>query len=335
MTSRASGPDCVSRRRVLLLAAALGVAACGKGDDVRTDPGNLHDAGGVADVSGVPVHYLRRGSGSPVILVHGASSNLRDWTMGAFDALAERHDVIAFDRAGLGRSGWPGPAGARLTEQARLMQAASRQLGVSQAIVVGHSYGGSVALKWALEAPATVSGRLLIAAPSQVWPGGLGLSTDLLANPLTGPALARAIPALLPRSVAERAAARVFAPQAAPPGYLEHLGVDLVLRPTTLRANALQLAALKDQIRVMLAGYPEIAMPVELIHGMADETVPLAIHSEPLTLQIPHARLTRLAGVGHMPHHVALPEVLAAVARLAAVAERQAGAAPPGSKRLA
>ncbi len=45
--------------------------------------------------------------------------------------------------------------------------------------------------------------------------------------------------------------------------------------------------------------------------------MPLAIHSEPLSRQVPDARLTRLPGIGHMPHHVALPEVLAALDRVA------------------
>jgi pimeloyl-ACP methyl ester carboxylesterase len=57
---------------------------------------------------------------------------------------------------------------------------------------------------------------------------------------------------------------------------------------------------------------------VDQLHGTADVTVPLAIHSEPLAGQLPRARLTRLAGVGHMPHHVALPELVAALDRLGA-----------------
>lgn len=276
------------------------------------------DAARTVDVGGVPVSYLRQGAGAPVVLIHGSSGNHRDWTMGAFQALAARHDVIAFDRAGLGFSGWPGPKGVRLTEQARLMQAALAAIGVPRAIVVGHSYGGSVALSWALDDPETVSGLALLSAPSQVWPGGLGYSTDLLANPLSGPLVSRAVPALLPLSVAERAAASAFAPQAAPEGYLQHLGVDLVLRPATLRRNAQQLAALKDQLRVMSPLYPQLAMPVEILHGTADETVPFAIHAGPLSRQIAQARLTALEGIGHMPHHVALPEVLAVIARLAA-----------------
>ena len=53
-------------------------------------------------------------------------------------------------------------------------------------MLVGHSYGGSVALAWAVDAPESISGLVLLAAPSQVWEGGLGLTNDLLASPVSG-----------------------------------------------------------------------------------------------------------------------------------------------------
>ncbi len=306
------------RRRDAIGLAAFALVGCATGAKMRHErlEADAAAAGETVTADGTPLHVLRRGAGTPVVLIHGASGNLRDWSPEALSAIAARRAVYAFDRPGHGLSGWPGPTGVRLSEQARLMRLALRRVGVERAILVGHSYGGSVALAWALDAPATVAGLLLVAAPSQVWTGGLGIATDLLASPVTGPLLARVLPSLLPRSAAEAAAARVFAPQAPPPGYVERLRLELVTRPATLRANATQLAVLKDQLRVMAPLYPDLATPVELVHGTADTTVPLAIHSEPLARQAPRARLTRLPGVGHMPHHSALPAVLAALDRL-------------------
>lgn len=307
------------RRRAVLFGAAAALAACAAEEgEMRHDRRLIEDPGETLMVDGQPLHVLRAGAGPTVVLIHGASGNLRDWTQGAFAAISERCDTIAFDRPGLGRSGWPGPAGATMAEQVRRMRLGLRELGVERAYLVGHSYGGSIALNWALTAPESVRGLLLIGAPSQVWQGGLGLTTDLLANPYSGPLIAQAVPALLPNVVAETAIARVFAPNPTTPGYWGHLRPDLVLAPTALRANALQLAALKEQIRTMAPRYPGLRMPIQLVHGAADATVPIAIHSDVLVGQSPQAELTRLPGVGHMPHHAALPETLAALARLLA-----------------
>jgi pimeloyl-ACP methyl ester carboxylesterase len=63
--------------------------------------------------------------------------------------------------------------------------------------------------------------------------------------------------------------------------------------------------------------YGEIDVPVEILHGDADDTVPLAVHSEPLSRQLPNARLTVLPGVGHMLHHADPDAVEAAIDRAA------------------
>ena len=64
--------------------------------------------------------------------------------------------------------------------------------------------------------------------------------------------------------------------------------------------------------------YDTIACPVEIVHGDADTIVPATIHAIPLSDILPRARLTLLPGVGHMPHHAAPDDVIAAIDRLAA-----------------
>ena len=173
-----------------------------------------------------------------------------------------------------------------------------------------------MALAWALDAPGTVDGLGLLATPSQVWQGGLGLTTDLLASSVIGPVIANGASKVITRGFAERTLETVFAPQPVPAGYLDHLGLDLVLQPASLRENARQLDGLKAQIRPMVPRYPDLAMPVEIMHGDADRTVGIEIHSVPLAAQLPQARFTRMPGLGHMLHQVATDEVVLLVRRL-------------------
>lgn len=300
----------LSRRAVLAGAAAL--AACRPAPAVTPA-----FAGAMVEVEGVPIHLVRSGRGRPLVLIHGASGNLNDMTFRLAPALADRFEVIAVDRPGHGRSGLPPGGGVSIDAQARLLRGALGKIGVTRAIVVGHSYGGSVALAWAVAAPGSVAALVLLATPSQVWEGGLGLTNDLLASPLTGPALAWSVPRLVTDRFAERTLATVFAPQAPPGGYLDHLDLSLILQPASLRENARQLVALKEELRPMVPAYPRLPMPIALVHGDADTTVGLDIHSRPFARQVPHARLAVLPGIGHMLHQVAAPEVVGGIRAVA------------------
>jgi len=280
----------------------------------RTLPAPPSPDGAVVSVDGVAIHYHRLGTGPPVVLLHGAGGNLRDLTFGVLPAIAARHAVIAFDRPGLGFSGRTRRA-RRLPGQAALLREALAALGVARATLVGHSYGGALALAWALAFPESVAGLLVIGAPSQPR-GRIGLMNGLLASHLTGPIVARQVPAPVADRLVGNALIRIFAPQPVPAGYLAHMRPELILSPATLRANALQLRALKSGLRAMASRYGEIKMPTEIVHGTADAIVPFDIHALPLARQIPEATLTRLEGVGHMPHHAAVPEIIAALDRL-------------------
>ena len=297
----------LSRRAFLAAAAAL--AACRPMPPVSAAPAR----GERVEVDGVPIHFVRMGRGRPICLIHGASGNLNDMTFRLAPALAERFEVIAVDRPGHGLSGAPPGGGVSIGDQAALLRGALAQIGVPRAGLVGHSYGGSVALAWAVDAPESVSALVLLAAPSQVWKGGLGLTNDLLANPLTGPLIAQAVPRLVSDGFVERSVEEVFAPQASPPGYLDHLDLALTLLPATLRENSRQLVALKEELRPLVPAYLGLRMPMEIVHGDADRTVGLDIHSRPLARQVPQARLRVLPGIGHMPHQVATRACVASI----------------------
>lgn len=324
MTLRGSGPDPLPRRRVLRLFAGAALAAgCARAGTAAAPAAALPPDPAVAErqveTDGLSLNVLFAGDGNPpVVLIHGASGNARDFTFGTMAALARQHAVIALDRPGLGASEAPPNGIESPFVQAALLSGALRSLGLRRPILVGHSYGGAVALAWALAEPDALRGLVLLAAPSHVWEGGVGLTSDLLARPILGPALAAVAPFLVSDDFLDTAVSRVFAPQTPPPGYVDRLGRDRLLAASALRTNARQLVALKSHLRAMVPRYASLSLPVELIHGEADTIVPLRVHSEPLVARLPNGRLTRLPGVGHMPHHAAPETLLAAVQRIAA-----------------
>lgn len=268
-------------------------------------------------VDGVRVHAQVTGSGPDLVLIHGSSGNLRDMTFRLAPALAERYRVIAFDRPGLGYSDTPDPGGASIVQQAALLSRAAAELGAARPIVLGHSYGGAVALAWAAHFPDRLSALVPVSAPSIPWDSAPSLFYRVTAAPLGAALLVPVLTAFVTRGRVERALAATFDPQPVPEGYAAHFGPGLTLRRAALRANARQRANLRAEIAALEPRYGRIAVPTEIVHGDADTTVGLAIHSEKLVRRIPGARLTRLAGIGHMPQHWAVPDLVAAVDRAA------------------
>jgi pimeloyl-ACP methyl ester carboxylesterase len=266
-------------------------------------------------VEGVRMHAVVRGSGPDLVLIHGASGSVRDFTFDLLPALSARYRVIAVDRPGFG---WSDPAAAEdIHTQARLIRTVAASLGADRPIVVGHSYGGAVALAWAVDAPEHMAALVTLAGPSHIWSTPLPRFYQVTTNPIGNLLAVPMLTAFVPQHMIDQGVEGVFAPQPAPPGYVKHFGPEMSLRRQTMRINGRQRAGLKAQIAAMVPSYGQIDLPVELVHGDADSTVSYVIHAEKLVRDVVDAHLTLLPGVGHMPHHVAMPEVIAAIDRAA------------------
>lgn len=269
------------------------------------------------------IHVDVRGSGPDLVLIHGASGNTRDLTFSLADKLAERYRVIVIDRPGLGWSEQPkgygvlwNTKGESPTLQAEMMREAAEQVGISNPLVMGHSFGGAVAMAWAQRFDDT-AGLIMVGAVSHPWPGSLGWTYRWNGSLLGGALFVPLVSAFVPSWYVEDTVSDIFAPAAPPEGYIEYVGTGLSLRRTTLRANARQVMSLRPFIVEMHETYPALTLPIEIVHGDADDTVPLSIHSEPLAERAPTANLVVLEGVGHMPQHEAEDEVIAAIDRAA------------------
>ncbi len=274
-------------------------------------------AGQFVEVNGTRVHYIDEGDGPALVLIHGSSGNVNDWTFEMVGRLRDRYRVIAFDRPGLGYTDRIG-RNATVAQQANLLADAARAIGVDAPLVIGHSYGGAIALGWALERPENLSGLIVLAGATNPWEGGVGTYYTLLSNPVIGPVMAALIVAWAPDDLVKRSIESVFAPQTAPDGYAAHFGAGLTLRRFSLFENALQRASLLPQIEAMVPRYPGISVPTEILHGDADTTVGLQVHSIPLSNQIPDSNLVVMDGVGHMPQHSDPQALVDAIDRLAA-----------------
>src|SRR5436305_5038781 len=174
------------------------------------------------DVAGARLNVVdlgpRDAAGPPVVMIHGASSNLESMRpLG--DLLAQHHRVILIDRPGHGWSTRDDLKNSTPAMQARMLDEAPEKLGVSGAIIVVHSLAGALGALLALDYPRRVAGLVMLAPVAYPWPGGVGWYNQVVTARLIGPLLAYTISVPLGIIVSEPVARSVFAPQDMPAGY--------------------------------------------------------------------------------------------------------------------
>ncbi|PAY06982.1 MULTISPECIES: alpha/beta fold hydrolase [Bradyrhizobium] len=276
--------------------------------------------GRMVDVAGARLHVVELGprdaAGPPIVMLHGASSNLR-----AMQPLGERiagtRRVILVDRPGHGWSTRERVADSMPEIQGRMIVEALNKIGVSSAIVVAHSWAGALALRMALDHPERVAGLVLLAPVAYPWRGGAGRYNDVISTPLIGPLLAHTVTLPLGYLVANSGASGVFAPQPMPDDFVRDSATLLLLRPREFTANARDLVTLKAAVVEQAPRYAEIKAPLSILSGDVDKTVTTGIHSRLLAATVPHAKLIVLPGVGHMVQYAASDLVASGIETMA------------------
>lgn len=304
----------------LVALSSLGLGACVSSMAYTSKVEAAYPAEGqTLDVNGHGVHVLTRGpENAPVVLmIHGASANAREFTATLSPRLETDTRVLMADRPGHGYSERFDGADA-LAAQARQMAGVLDQLAPGRkAVVVGHSFGGAVALRLALDRPDLVSGLVLLAPVTHDWGEGSGTAwyNSIAATPVVGPLFSQLVPIVGPSQV-KNGISGVFAPAPTPEGYYKNSGLGLLLRPPNFRANAQDMTQLKDELAEQSARYGELTVPIILFSGSKDTVLSPKLHAARLNKQV-SLDLVILPEEGHMPHHGEGGAVAGAIRRLA------------------
>ncbi|WP_322513954.1 alpha/beta hydrolase [Rhodopseudomonas palustris] len=293
--------------------------------------GRFPPQGEVIAVSGGRLHVVDLGPRNlatpPIVMIHGASSNLGAMRVPLGDQLARRHRVLLIDRPGHGWSSRDDLADSSPATQAQMIGEALDSLGVARAIVVVHSMAGALGARMALDQPQRVAGLVMLAPVTHPWRGGVGTYNQVMTTPVVGPLLAHTVTLPLGLLLTEPGARSAFAPQTMPEDYVDASATPLLLRPRAFLANSWDLTTLKAAVAEQAARYPQITAPTVLIHGDADEIVSVDIHSRAFAAAVPQAKLIVLPDVGHMVQNAAPDLVQREIEALIATAVTKSHAA--------
>ena len=264
-------------------------------------------------VDGVRLHYIERGEGPPVVLLHGNVVTAEDFdTSGVLDLLATQHRVIAFDRPGFGYSDRPHGSAWSAGAQAELLRDGLVVLGINRPIVLGHSWGAAVALALALNHPDAVRGLVLLAGYYYPTLRADVLLSSPAAIPILGDLLRYSISPLLGKLMQPLLLKGMFAPLPVPASFVKSFARNMAVRPGQIRAESQDGVAMIPGAIAMRHRYQELTMPVVIMAGTKDRVVNYK-QARRLHAQIPHSTLRLVPDVGHMLHYSVPEEVAEAI----------------------
>ena len=260
------------------------------------------------------IAYVEAGSGPDLVLIHGALMTLEDMWLGPMTALSRHFRVIAVDRPGHGASDRIRFLDGSPWAQAAIIRDAVRALDLHRPVIVGHSFGGAVALSYAMSFPDEIAG---VVALAPICFPELRLEQMLFgprAVPMLGDALAFTGGAAVDTALLPLLWRTMFLPQAMPARFAAEFPFAWARRPAPMIANGEDAAALWPAMARSAMGYAGCRVPVHILGGDADIVVGNLFHGWNAARLIPDAKFDLIGGAGHMLHHFHV-EALTAAAR--------------------
>lgn len=278
--------------------------------------------GSYVEVQGLRLRYVEKGTGQPIVLLHGVYGGLEDWEATIFDDVAQKGRAIAFDRPGHGFSDRPRGAACSPAEQARIVHAALMKLGVQRPVLVGFSFSGAIVTAYALQFPSETAGVMTVNGVLYEWEDISSTSDALLGLPLVGPVFAHTAAMPLALLLKNRSVANAFDPAPVSANF-ERSPIALEVRPSSLLANAADMRTLKLALRIQSPHYHEIRLPLAIVTGLGDRITNPHFHSYRIHEAVPGSFLFTVEGAGHQALYSHPRAVLHALDALLAEVERR------------
>ena len=249
-------------------------------------------------IDGLRLHYLEQGAGDALVLLHGNGSMIEDFkSSGLMDLAAEHYRVIAFDRPGYGHSDRPRSIIWTADQQADLIRRALERLNASRAIILGHSWGASVAVALALRHPDVVKGLVLASGYYYPKPRADALMLSVPALPVIGDIIRHTISPVIGRLAWPQMLRKIFGPRPVPAKFAG-FPQEMALRPSQIRASAAEAALMMPAALSHATDYASLKMPVAIIAGEQDRLIDTNEQSARLHVDVLTERVRQSAGSG-------------------------------------
>jgi len=250
------------------------------------------------NIENTKVRYVEAGAGPVVVLIHGNAGSVDDFEFKSLGPLCGGHRVIAVDRPGHGKSERPSDADAKLPYQAHLLHETLSRLSVTRPVLVGHSWGGSLALAYAVEYPTDLSAIVLLAPAAYSDGGPDQFMRAVLKTPVVGDVSLTVGRTIFGEHMLKKELQKAFYPDSVPEEYLRHASSSW-LRHKQVRAILEDEYGLDKDLEKVSRHYSEINIPVVIVTGDRDKVVSAKDNAYRLKTSIAHSQLIELKNTGH------------------------------------
>ena len=277
-----------------LLSGSVHVAIAGADYGDQCEPPKEH----YINIENTLVRYVESGAGHDIVLIHGNAGSVDDFDFQRLGGLCRNYRVIAIDRPGHGKSDRPKDSDATLRYQMHLLHETLSHLGVTRPVLVGHSWGGSLALAYAVDYPNELSAIVLLAPAAYPDGGPDQFMRAILKTPVIGDISLTTGRLILGKHLLKKELRKAFYPDSVPDEYLRHASASW-LGHKQVRAILEDEYGLDHELKQICKHYSEIGIPVVIVTGDHDKVVSAEHNAIRLKTSISQSQLIELKSTGH------------------------------------
>lgn len=261
---------------------------------------NFFAPGKLTPVEGGTIHWQKQGSGPALVLIHGLLGNSANFFKLA-SILASRYTVYSIDRPGNGFSNRKKSTSASFEKQSCMIREWMDKVGIDNAYLVGHSMGGGIALRMAIDAPERINAvSLLCPLTTRLLKGAGPLSTLYIPNDFLRKSIAKTIASPLRVKFGSKQISQIFHPESVPRSFAKHGGGALALHSKSFYEGSRDTVAAQGSLVRQHDDYTNITCPVGVLYGELDAILAPDAHIQPVVSAIAGSVSEIIGDAGHM-----------------------------------
>ncbi|WP_334019651.1 alpha/beta fold hydrolase [Alteromonas sp. S015] len=257
-------------------------------------------SGKLTPVEGGIIHWQKQGKGPALVLIHGLLGNSNNFHNLA-KTLASRYTVYSVDRPGSGFSSRYKRTSASFEQQSKMLLEWMEKEGIKKATIAGHSMGGGIALRIALDAPEKITSVSLLCPLTTPLKGGAGpLSILYIPNEFMRTSVAKTIASPLRAKLGKKQVAQIFHPEPVPTSFSTEGGGLLALHSRSFYEGSRDTVSAQGSLHRQQNDYNKIQCPVGILYGEKDTILKPNEHISAVASAIDTAISDVIPDAGHM-----------------------------------